>query len=185
MRAAAIATLILLLPAALFAGTVGMYFTYTPNQMYYNPAPFEPFTGYVYGHGLNCYVNAFEFKLVLPAGIITQGFVIPEGSLTLGDLATGLSITYWPPLNGVDPGYNLLCTVNLLALPNGACACLGGALTNGLVCIGPTNDSGALLPRESCWPENNLVEVTGLTSMLCVDQVATQNASWGAIKSLF
>lgn len=183
MRAAAIATLVLLLlPGVLFAApTVGAYFTYAPNQMYYNTAPFEPFTAYIYGHSLGCYVNAFEFGMTLPAGIVVTGFTVPEGSLTQGGLPTGLAITYWPPLNGVDPGYNLLCTVDLLALPDGAC----GAIMNAPLQIVADGTSGAALPRESCWPENNLTEVFGLTSIICPDQIATESKSWGAIKSLF
>lgn len=186
MRAAAIATMILLLPAVLFAApTVGAYFTYAPNQMYYNPTPFEPFTAYIYGHALDCYVDAFEFGMMLPAGIVVTGFTVPEGSLTQGGLPTGLAITYWPPLNGVDPGYNLLCTVDLLALPPGACMWLGGALVNAPLQIVADATAGAALPRESCWPENYLVEVVGLTSIICPDQISTESKSWGAIKSLF
>lgn len=186
MKAAAIAMLILLLPAVVLAGpTVAAYFTYAPNEMTIDTMPYEPITAYIYGQALGCYVNAFEFALVLPAGIIYQTITVPEGSLTLGDPIAGIAITYWPPLNGVDPGYNLLATIQLLTLPTGACCWNGGTLIDAPLRIVAHPATGVAFPRESCWPENNLVEVVGLTSTICPCQVGTENMSWGSIKSLF
>lgn len=191
MRAAIIAILILLMPAALLAERwMGVYFTYTPDQIWYNPAPFEYFTGYVYGHALNCYVNAVEFAVQLPpTGVIISApapdpsWWIPyEGSVTLGDPVAGLSVTYWPPLNGFDPGYNLLVGISFLSLPDLVCA---GQNLPVRIIAHPV--SGAL--QTSCWDPssgaNELVGVVGLTSYICLEGVATEETSWGAIKSLF
>jgi len=37
----------------------------------------------------------------------------------------------------------------------------------------------------TCWPNNYKFDFVGLTSILCPHQIATQDKSWGAIKSLF
>jgi hypothetical protein len=183
MRAALIALVVLLLPAALSAGTMGLYFTYTPVQMTYSPGPYEEFTAYVYLHNMECYVDAAEFKLNLPAGISMSTFELPEGSLNLGDPIVGLSATYWPPLNGFYPGYDLLCTVYLYA----SRWCTGTSThylaPNSVAAIVPEPEAGRL--AVTCWPDNNIVDVTGLISYFCPEQIGTQDKSWGAIKSLY
>jgi hypothetical protein len=186
MRSIAIAALLLLVPAVLFGGqTIGAYFSYTPNQMYYSPQPFEPMTAYIYGHALNCFTSGIEFAVQLPAGVVMTGWSVPEGSLTLGDPINGLAATYFPPLNGFDPGYNLLATVQLMTLPEGACLWYGGMTVNAPLRIVADPRSGAALPRQSCYPDMNLIEVIGLTSIICPEMIATEESSWGAIKSLF
>lgn len=184
MRAAIIAIMILMLPAALFAGQVGVFFTYTPNQMWFSPAPFEEFVGYVYGHSLPCYVQAIEFAVELPPGIELDGWTLPpEGILQIGNPLTGIAIAYWPPLNGFYPGYNLLLKIYLFADQAGACLWKGGSLVNAPLRILPNPESGHC--QVACYPDATLMEVTGLTSIICPDQIATEESSWGAIKSLF
>ncbi len=164
MRAAIIALIVMLLPAALFAGqTMGVYFTYTPNRMYYSPEPFEEFVGYVYGHHLPCYVDAVEFSIQLPPGI---GWTLPpEGILQIGNPLTGLAIAYWPPLNGFYPGYNLMVTLHLFADQAGACLWKGGSLVNAPIQVLPNPESGYL--QCTCYPEHYLEQIVGLTSVLC------------------
>jgi hypothetical protein len=41
------------------------------------------------------------------------------------------------------------------------------------------------LDQGSCWPDNNLFEFTGLTSVLCPSEFAVQAKTWGSIKSMF
>ena len=178
MRATFIAMLILLLPAALFASpTMGIYFTYTGGQMYISPAPFVAFDAYVYGHDIQCYLDASEFKVVYPPTVMQIGFDLPAGSLNLGDPASGISIAYWPPMDGWNPGYNLLCTIHYVTLAT--CP----QMYNTPIQIIAHPDSGHL--QGSCWPENNLFEYTGLTSIICPDQISVQTKTWGSIKSLF
>jgi hypothetical protein len=188
MRAAIIAMLILMLPAALLAGqTMGVYFTGAPGQMWYSPAPFEYFKGYLYGHALNCQVSAIEFGLAMPPGIIlsnpdplnpTAVLEVPETSVVMGSLPYGVSVSYFPPLNGYYPGYNLLGAIWILALPD--LICEGQNLPLQVI---PHGDTGML--HEACYPENYLQPVIGLTSIICPDVIATEETSWGAIKSLF
>jgi hypothetical protein len=183
MRAALIATMILLLlPAALFAGpTMGVYFTYSPTQMHYSPMPFEQFYGYMYAHHTECYLNAAEYQLVIPPGVVLMGWTLPAGSLELGGPLAGHSIAYWPPMDGWNPGYNLLCTYLFMAISS--CPATGGTILDAPIRIVPHPDTGLI--QGSCWPENYLFEYTGLTSILCPELYSVQETNWGAIKSLF
>jgi hypothetical protein len=182
MRAAFIATLILLLPAALLAApTMGVYFTYTPDQMNYSPTPYEQFTAYIFAHHTECYLDAAEFQLGLPPGISMITFTLPPGTINIGDPIAGIAVAYWPPMDGWNPGYNLMCTVTLLATD--WCWTQGGTMHDASVMILPNPSAGAI--NGSCWPDNDLFQFAGLTSILCPDYIATQEKSWGAIKSLF
>lgn len=182
MRRIAIVVLALLVPAALTAApTIGLYFSYSPEQMTYNPTyQFEMFDGYVYAHNTECYLSAAEFMVDLPTGIDVTGFDIPEGSINLGDPATGMSITYSPPMDGWNPGYNLLCTVHLLAVD--WCCENGGCLVNAPIALVPHPDSGLL--GGTCWPDQIIFEYVGLTSVLCPCGNAAGESSWGEIKSM-
>ncbi len=182
MRAAIIATLILLLPAALFAGpTIGVYFTYAPTQMHYSPMPFEQFNGYLYEHNTACYLNAVEYALELPAGIILMSYTLPAAYVELGAPLTGHSIAIWPPMDGWNPGYNLLNTFRFMAI--NSCPATGGTLLDAPLRIIANPESGML--QYSCFPDNNLLPYTGLTSIFCPEQYGVEETNWGAIKSLF
>lgn len=185
MRAALITLVVLLLPAALLATpTMGVYFTWTPVQMTYSPTPYEEFTGYVYLQNTECYVTAAEFRIDPPAGIMLASFEIPPGSLNLGDPESGIAITYWPPLNGYYPGYNLLCTIGFVAMK----WCVGGGgggatLQDAPVIILPHPETGRI--STTCWPENMIFDVNPMTSIICPSQIGVHEKSWGAIKSLY
>jgi len=181
MRAALIAMMILLLPAALLAEpTMGVYFTYTPGSMYYNPTMGEHFSGYLYAHNVECYLNAVEYRLVLPAGIALMSYTLYPGTLELGSPLAGHSLAIWPPIDGWNPGYNLLVTFDLFAYD--MCYPMG-AMLDAVIAIAPHPDTGLI--QGSCWPENYLYPYTGLTSILCPEQYGVEETNWGAIKSLF
>jgi hypothetical protein len=180
MRAAIIAMMILLLPAALFAvPTMGVYFTYNPTQMHYCPMPYEEFIGYVYAQNTACYLTGAEFALEIPVGVFLMGYQIPVGALQLGTLPTGLSMAIWPPMDGWTA--NLLCTLTFLAV--NSCPGTGGTMLDAPIRVIAHPDTGLI--QGACFPENYLFEYTGLTSNLCPYQIGVQETNWGAIKSLF
>lgn len=179
-----IAVLLLVVPVAVAAQpTMGIYFTYTPYELYYYPsAPGEIFTGYVYVHNTNCYLTAAEFMIVIGApGVVPSGsFTLLPGWINLGDPFSGISISGWPPLDGWNPGYNLILTQDFLALD--ACVEFGGSVVNVPIQIVPHPDTGGI--RGTCWPDNYLFDYVGFTSYVCPEGTATENKSWGAIKSM-
>lgn len=182
MRAATIATLILLLPAALFAGpTMGVYFSFVPGAMTYNPMPFEEFNGYLYAHNTACYLNAVEYAIELPAGVVLMGYTLPAAYVELGAPLTGHSIAIWPPMDGWNPGYNLINTFRFLAI--NSCYLTGGTLHDALLRVIPNPESGMI--QGSCFPENYLFPYAGLTSIFCPEVYGVEETNWGAIKSLF
>lgn len=151
--------------------------------MGYSPAPFSYFDVFVFLHSADYYVTAVEYQLLTPQdpthalmGVVEVTY--PDNvAVTLGDPFTGHSIAFWPPLNGFVPGYNLLCVLRCITF-----APCGGISDYPLV-LGPNPGSGAL--QGAYMPDNELFPIQGLTSIVCPEQVATQEESWGAIKSLY
>ena len=181
MRAAIIAMVILLLPAALLAVPhMGVYFTYNPTQMHYNPTAMEEFIGYVYSQGSGCYLNAAEFALGVPPGVVLIGWTVPAWALTLGSLPAGLSVAFFPPMDGYTQP-NLIATVRLLAVD--WCWTYGGTMHDAPMKVLPHPDTGLI--QGSCFPENYLFPYVGLTSIICPDVYGVEETNWGAIKSLF
>ena len=182
MRIVSVALLVLLLPAALLAApNMGIYFP--QNRMSYSPMPYEEFTGWVYANGMECYMTASEFMIAAPPGIMMTGFEIPPGSLNLGDPMSGVSITYWPPLNGYET-CQLLCTVNFVAM--NWCWNYGGPhgiLADAPMRVVPHPDTGLI--AVTCWPENQMVGLIGMTSTICPTQIGVHETSWGGIKALY
>lgn len=186
MRAILIALiLILLLPAVLSAApTMGVYFDGSATQLWTAPRMWEQFQAYVYGKGIDCYLDAAEFAVTVPSGLVIMGYAVPQGSLTLGDLPRGISITYWPPLDTWDPGYNLLCTIEFMLLQTCWCP-YGGSASDLILRIVPDPQVAEILG--SCWPENQLFNFTGRYAVVCPSLLCmgTESASWSSIKSLY
>jgi hypothetical protein len=116
----------------------------------------------------------------LPPGITLSGFVLPEGTMLVGEQG-GFSFLYSSPLNGFSPGYNYLGTVRLFAFS--WCASNGGTLVDAPIRIVPHGQSGEI--QMDCLPRPDLRQMLGLSSILCPQAVGTESATWGAIKSMF
>lgn len=169
----------LLIPSILMAApvTVGVYFdgslAYTPDS------PSQPFLGSLYMIQNDYYVTGVEYSLTIPDfNFLIAGYNYPPShALSLGDAFNGHSITYWPPLTGYPDGYDLLVNYECyLVVP---CS----QATNYTIEVGPHPDSGFL--RGTYSPDNDFFDIIGLTSWLCPEGVATEEESWGAIKSMY
>jgi hypothetical protein len=180
---------VLLVPVMAFAwpATMGVYFERVPGLMAYAPPPFVPFYVYIYLHSSDHYVTAVEYQLQTPldpghALFFYSNVCYPESySVSLGNPFDGHSITYWPPLDGWNPGYNELCCLECyIAEP---CWNDGGAMIEYLLVIGPHPDSGNL--SGIYWPDYMPFPIIGLTSVLCPEEpVPVEEESWGAIKAM-
>jgi hypothetical protein len=175
----------LVVPGLLSAQTMGVYFE-NPGQMAYTPVA-PVFEGLLYLHNADYYVTAVEYMLSAPLDpthVLVQliGTSYPDNmSVELGDpfdTVLGHSLSYWPPLNGYTPGYNLLATYTFY-MPNGPCV---GIVDFPLVIV--ANPSSTFL-RGTYHPDNLTFPIIGLTSILCPEQVGVEEESWGAIKSLY
>ncbi len=189
MKVVLLFAVLLLVPAMICAqATMGAYFGYVPGLMAYYPTPFSHFDVFIYLHNSNVYVTAVEYQLQTPTDPGHVYFMISEihypelYSVSLGSPFDGHSITYWPPLDGWNPGYNELC--RLVCFTIEPCWNEGGALFEYFLVIGPHPDTGEI--KGTYWPGNLPFPIIGLASKICPDEpVGVEEESWGAIKAMF
>jgi hypothetical protein len=101
----------------------------------------------------------------------------PEGQAELGTPLGGHSVTFWPPLNGFGTGYNLMVTYEIVVF--GECA----QLTDHHIDVVAHPETTHL--RCTYAPDNEKIDVTGLTLWFCPSEVGTEEESWGAIKAMY
>ena len=181
-------TLALLIPGMLSGQTLGYYFDWQPpGQMAYTPAPFSFFDVYLYLHNSgHDFISAIEYQLVTTEAIpllfqISEVSYPANMSAELGDPWIGHAISYWPPLDGLNPGYNEMCHYKCFTTE----PCGVAGLVNFPLVVGPHPDSGEV--RGTYWTEGDhfLFDIDGLTSWICPDPTTVEEKSWGAIKSLY
>jgi len=186
--------LVLFASTSLAGATLGLYFDLWPGTMAYAPPPTSFFDVYLYLHASNYYVTALEYQITTPLDPAHAFFAIVEVSytqqavVTLGSPLEGHSIAFWPPLDGYNPGYNMICKFKCMTLAS--CLAPGGPTAQGEpvladypIVVGPHPESGQLWGTFS--PNNETFPIIGLTSTLCPESVGVENTSWGAIKSLY
>lgn len=151
---------------ALSQPTLGIYYETDPYyDPYAMPEIYSFFDGYLVLHNADCGVTAVEFRVGICSYDIqiVDWTVPPEATVYLGDPYSGMSIAYWPPLNGFAEEYLLLCTVTFLNI--GGCYFDGGPLMDCVIDVRPHPDTGAI--RFACAPDNELFPAIGLTSIVC------------------
>lgn len=181
----------ILLPGVLSAqdALLGVYFDMppegAPEVMHVYPTGGATFTGYLYIKNASYYITAIEYQLATPldpshVAILLFETELPASStLSIGDPFNGHAITYWPPLNGYMPGYNLMATYTFYAEFD----CFTGAIQDYPMVVVPHPVSGEL--RGTYSPDNDYFYPIGLTSIICPVETANREESWGAIKSLY
>ncbi|MDD3643583.1 MAG: hypothetical protein PHQ19_09000 [Candidatus Krumholzibacteria bacterium] len=129
------------------------------------------------------YVTGVEYSLVTPNdpthlqfGIIGYEYS-PNYALHLGDPWIGHAITFWPPLTGYPEGYDVMVTY--LCMTFVPCA----EMWDYPIVVSPDPTTGQL--RGTYAPDNNFFSIVGLSSYLCIDAIAVEEESWGAIKSMY
>ena len=173
----------LLIPSILMAApaTVGVYFDGTLTGT--TPGIYSPFLGSLYIVQSEYYVTGVEYSLVTPndpthAQLFISGYNYPPShALTIGNAWDGQALTYWPPLTGYPEGYDLLVTYEFMTTVE----CVD--MPDYPIVVTTHPDSGYL--RGTYSPNNDFFEIIGLTSFLCPESIATDEESWGAIKSMY
>ena len=183
MKRVLLTVVALLIPSILMAATatVGVYFNGTLTA---SPEQFTYFKGSLYIVQSELYVTGLEYSLVTPndpdhlqVSMSPEYTYPPNHALALGDPWTGHSITYWPPLTGYPEGYDLLVTYEFFTVAE----CVD--MPDYPIVVSADPDSGYL--RGTYAPDNDFFEIIGLTSFLCPESIATEEESWGAIKSMY
>ena len=175
----------LLIPSILAAApvTIGVY--YEGSLAIIPPAPATPFLLSLYMVQGEYNMTGIEYSLAAldaaegPSFVIgLQGWTLPAGGQAeLGDPINGHSVTYWPPLNGFPTGYDLL--VNYEFVVFGVC----DDMINHHITVVPHPDTGFL--RGTYAPDNEKIDLVGLSLWFCPSENATEEQSWGAIKSQY
>jgi hypothetical protein len=102
----------------------------------------------------------------------------------MGDSLLGQGMVFWLPLDGYNPGFNPIGTLERMI--DQPCLSQGGSVVDYPVVIGPPPESGQL--RVTLYPNNDFFPIVGLTSILCPGScmgcIGTEETSWGAIRSL-
>lgn len=180
-RVIAFAAVMILLPGIIAAcPRLGLF---NNGLTHYDPEPFEPFKLYLYIVQEEFYVTAVEYQIVTPSDPAHAIFMIigveyPKcHSVDLGSPLGGHSLCVWPPVTGYPDGCDLLATFTCITtLP---CS----QMYNYILTVGPHPDTGLI--RGTYYPDNEMFDIRGMSSLLCLKGYAAGDESWGAIKSLF
>lgn len=183
MKGTLIITLLILIPVSTLAQpTLGVYFDPWPGKMHIEVECEHIYHAYLYGHNIDCMLTAVEYELDMPADLsVILTTYPPEYQIHMGSATTGHSITYWPPLNGWTPGYNILATYSILA--QDCCTWHGGTLVDKPMVIIVHPKGGQV--AGTCYPDNAIFDFIGLTSTICPEVISVEEQSWGAIKALY
>jgi len=185
-RVLIIALVALLIPVLASAGPkMGIFFDY--EKMSASPPAYTEINMYLYLYDAPYYVTAIEYQLQTPSDpthalfSITEVILPPEASIDMGSPFEGHAISYYPPVNCFSEGFHLMCSYKGGIMDE--CWNNGGSLADYLLVIGPNPVTGSL--QGTYAPDNEKFPITGLTSVLCPEEIGTEEESWGAIKSLF
>ena len=169
----------LLIPGLVSAAGAVMGLYADGGKLYYQPSNGVPFPLYLYLIQSDYYVTSIEYQLVIPNtnfAVLSVEYPANMGT-TLGDPATGHTVTYWPPMTGLPSGFDLMATLNCTTYRN----C--NSMSDYPLAIGAHPVSGEL--QGTYDPEGDFFPIIGLTTYLCLDQIGLEEGTWGAIKSLY
>lgn len=157
-------------------GDIGVFFDTAATQQtaVFNGDPSGVIVNaYVMARGAEMLVSGAAFKLDMDTGLINPVIVNYTPGTQFGDLFTGLEIAFYTtePVFGTTPGL-----IASMVLMTGTTTFTDQALT---IVAHPNYDTPILADDSGAlWPAN------GLTSFMTVP-VATENMTWGQVKSLY
>lgn len=131
----------------------------------------------VYAVNFNMWIVAIEYMIDYSPALAFMGDIMEPCNLNIGNSPTGIAISMPCLGNGFAPLRTQRASVWWNCCEN----CSG--FENSAVIVLPHPDSGKV--RAVQWQTNLLVDGVGMTSMICQTGVATQETTWGGIKSLY
>ena len=137
-------------------------------------------TLYVVTNNLNMFFTAAEFSVQLPPEL-TWLADLPNTTLAIGNTQSGVAYSWQLPQNGFAP-YEL-CKILVSWNCND---CAGTPAPGGAVVVNKNlaNPPAVTSPRVARYPDNTLIDVIGMTSLVCA-QVPVEETSWGKLKALY
>jgi hypothetical protein len=124
--------------------------------------------------GWNMFISAIEYSVSYPPSLIWLAD-LPVTQLNIGTTPSGVATTWGLPQNGFEP----LGIMNVLVSWN-CDDCTG--YQNDPIVVGPHPLTGFL--RVARYPDNELIEGVGLTSLVC-PVVPVEEQTWGGVKALY
>ncbi len=171
-----IASAILVLASAANAQYVGLYADAGRVSCSVTVMPYTPFECWVLMSYPERGIQAAEYRLILPAGIISTATTTnPDINLTLGDWAAGISVSF------------MTCWQTWVWPQHISCLSLGVAAPGFITVEGKPLSLPYFLQVASCelgFPIYPL-KVLNHLALNCSCVIGTEETSWGAIKSLF
>ena len=134
---------------------------------------------YVFAVNFNMWMQAIEYQITYPSGLIFLSDQKNAGSLKIGASPSGISFSYPIPGDAYVPFQTQQvfvqwnCSGNPRVCP----------LPDDQIIVGPHPDSGELAALS--YPALTKVLGIGMTSTVCPVTVSAKETTWGAVKSLY
>lgn len=172
----AITAVLMILGSFAYAQTpnVQMVFDEGYASQTYVCSPGEIFTGYLVARNFNIWMQAIEYNVQYPAGILKLG-ENPASPLAIGatdDYVNGFSLAYTIPQNGFVP-----VLTNTVYMQCQSC------IPDSYIKVIPHVVSTFV--RATDYPGNNFVYGIGSSSVLCPETIPTEHTTWGSVKALY
>ncbi len=137
----------------------------------------------VFACNFNMWMIAIEYMIDYSPALNFLGDVANPGALSIGQSPTGVSWSYPVIANAFGPYRTQQVNVFWTCCGD----CVTGGFTNSAVVVmpHPASNPPALGPRAVEWQTYATVDGVGMTSMICQRPIATQEDTWGGIKSLY
>jgi len=137
-------------------------------------------TLYVVANNLNEFFTAAEFSVQLPAELLWVAD-LPNTPLAIGNTQSGVAYSWSLPQDGFAP-YEL--TRMLVTWNCNDCSGIPSPGGQVVVTKNLANPPAVLNPRFARHPDDVLIDVIGMTSLVCA-QVPVEETSWGRVKALY
>ena len=155
---------------------IGIFFDEAGTQLAgsFNGGAGETAPAYLMLRDLEHPIDSVYMSLELPAGVALTSYTLPPGASVIGDLTTGATVVFSPPLSGAFGASSLMAALTLTTgteVSDGMPLTVGGHPEYGtqpFVVVAPIGAYGT----------------DALTSILSIP-VPDETLSWGSLKALF
>lgn len=136
-------------------------------------------TWYVVANNLNNFIKSIEYAVSYPPAVTWLADLPVTDTIVFGTTPTGVGQAFTDPGDGFGP----LVVIKVLVSWNcEVCGSGAGAWDQPVVAI-PHPGTGFL--RAVRWPDDFIIQLTGMTSIICPQVVPVEETSWGQLKALY